>query len=303
MNERSALSHSERMNTAIRYIDEHLCEELSLAQIAEEAAYSKFHFHRIFHSRMKETLSGYIQRRRLEKSAFFLRTDVSRSITEIALDCGFSSSAIFAKNFKNHFGMTATQWRKDGTIFKTKIQNEGIFDTWLKTHNPSIHTVKVENMSEMTIAYISYTGPYKGNATLFMKLFGKLYAWLRCRALIDNTASSVVLYHDYPDITPEETVSLSACIQVPHGTKGEGEIGVRTFAPGLCAIGRFECLPQEYQHAWDWMYDEWLRQSGFIPADIPAFESYPPHAYDKKTGKTTVDICIPLMTRTIRNHT
>lgn len=63
----------------------------------------------------------------------------------------------------------------------------------------------------------------------------------------------------------------------------------------LCAISQFECAADEYQCAWDWMYEIWLPESGFLPSDVPAFERYDFNSYDKDTGKAIVDVCIPLM--------
>ena len=60
-----------------------------------------------------ETLNDFVQRIRLEKSVQKLTTDFNKSITEIALDCGFSSSQNFAKIFKSHYGMTPSTSRRE----------------------------------------------------------------------------------------------------------------------------------------------------------------------------------------------
>ena len=61
--------YAKRINRVLSYIDRNICSELSLDEIAEEALFSKYHFHRIFSSVMEEPLSKYIQRLRLEKAA------------------------------------------------------------------------------------------------------------------------------------------------------------------------------------------------------------------------------------------
>ena len=87
---------------------------MSLGALARVAAFSPFHFHRIFRAVTGETLFGFIQRVRLERSAGALLAVPDRSVLEVALDHGFSSSATFARAFKGHFGMSATEWRRDG---------------------------------------------------------------------------------------------------------------------------------------------------------------------------------------------
>ena len=106
--------YTARMNRVIDYIEQHLDEALSLDRLARVANFSKFHFHRIFRALMGETLGQFIKRLRVEKAAIQLTGNPKKSITEIAIDCGFSSSATFARAFKELLGVSATTWRERG---------------------------------------------------------------------------------------------------------------------------------------------------------------------------------------------
>jgi AraC family transcriptional regulator len=66
---------------------------MSLGALARVAAFSPFHFHRVFRPVTGETLFGFIQRVRLERSAGALLAVPDRSVLEVALDHGFSSAA------------------------------------------------------------------------------------------------------------------------------------------------------------------------------------------------------------------
>ena len=81
-----------RINSVLDYIEDNLSEPLTLQELSDIANFSRFHFHRIFSTFMGETLSQFIWRVRLQKAAAILVNEKSKSITEIALDCGFSSS-------------------------------------------------------------------------------------------------------------------------------------------------------------------------------------------------------------------
>ena len=48
------------------------------------------------------------------RSQFTHVIDVAPTILEVALDHGFSSAATFARAFRAHFGMSATEWRRGG---------------------------------------------------------------------------------------------------------------------------------------------------------------------------------------------
>lgn len=57
-------------------------------------------------------LSDYLQELRLEYSTLLMSTRPDVSISQIALDCGFSSYAYYGKCFRRRFGMTPTEFRQ-----------------------------------------------------------------------------------------------------------------------------------------------------------------------------------------------
>ena len=85
-----------RINRVIDHIEETLGDELRLKNLARVARFSPFHFHRIFSARVGETLNHFIQRIRIEKAASNLVGNPKQSITTVAIDGGFSSSATFS---------------------------------------------------------------------------------------------------------------------------------------------------------------------------------------------------------------
>jgi AraC family transcriptional regulator len=110
-----------RINRIIDYIESNLDQDLSLETLAGIANFSRFHFHRIFRAMMSETLNQFIQRLRLERAASWLIDNPKKSITVVALDCGFSGSATFARAFKDAFQMSASEWRSRGHQYQSKI--------------------------------------------------------------------------------------------------------------------------------------------------------------------------------------
>jgi AraC-like DNA-binding protein len=107
--------YERRVNRVMDYVQAHLVEDLTLEKLAAVAAFSPFHFHRVFAAITGETLSDFIRRIRLERAASALGLLHDTSVLEIALRYGFSSAATFARAFKAHFGMSATEWRDGGS--------------------------------------------------------------------------------------------------------------------------------------------------------------------------------------------
>ena len=95
---------------AIDHISANLDQPLNLDKLAEAAGFSPWYFHRIFSAITGETPQDYVRRLRLERAANLLVKSPALSISEVALQSGFSSPSNFARVFKAFFGVTARQY-------------------------------------------------------------------------------------------------------------------------------------------------------------------------------------------------
>lgn len=85
---------------------------LSLAQVAEAAGASVFHFCKVFKKSTGLNFTDYVARVRLEDARTQL-LNPSRRISEVAYDVGFQSLTQFNRRFKRIFGQSPTQFRAD----------------------------------------------------------------------------------------------------------------------------------------------------------------------------------------------
>ncbi|MBN1698986.1 MAG: AraC family transcriptional regulator [Spirochaetales bacterium] len=310
MSNTAKTDYKSRINRVMDYIETHLHEDLPLARLADIACFSRFHFHRIFRSMTGERLAECIQRIRMEKAAALLKQNPGRSITGIAMLCGFASSASFANAFRNHFGMSASRYRNDpasgrqqGYIVVPEEEVETL-DMRVEHHREKqiFHikgkdyerTVSVVDLPVRHLAYVRYTGPYKGDSELFSSLWKRLMKWAVPHGVLNRPDSVyIALYHDNPEITSEENLRVSVCVSIDEKTEPRGEIGKLRLPGGKYAVGRFLLGARDYSAAWGWMYGAWLPASGYEPDDRPAFEWFPVDE-EKCEGRMPVDICIPL---------
>lgn len=122
--------HIYRVHLAISYLHAHFDQDIQLADLAKAAHFSPYHFHRIFTAIQHETPNDYLRRVRIERAANLLMIHPPIPMQEIALSCGFKSQALFSRAFRNHFGMTARDWRKgeqwtlDGLSYNWRQQND-----------------------------------------------------------------------------------------------------------------------------------------------------------------------------------
>ena len=103
-NNKNRTEYIRRINKSLEFISSRLDQKLSLEDIAAASHFSPFHFHRIFHGIVGETVNDYVTRKKMEKAARTLICSPELSITDVAELGGFSSSANFAKSFKSYFG-------------------------------------------------------------------------------------------------------------------------------------------------------------------------------------------------------
>ncbi len=310
MDRNQANEYITRINKVYDYIERHLGDEMTLDVLADVAGFSRFHFHRIFAAMTGETLFSFITRLRLERAASLLcPAQQGPSVTEIAVSLGFSSTAVFSRSFKKHFGIAPSVFRHgkqgqaDSNLGKL-LRNDGKATAGYVGYNEINPTeennkwrlimkpdVKIEKIEKMRTAYIRYVGPYAGDGQLFENLYARLGAWAGPRGV--DMSTSYIIYHDDPAITDEQKLRLSVCVPIADDVAVSGEVCDMTIGGGTYAVGRFVLGSDEYGAAWSYMCGEWLPTSGYQPADSVPFERYGGGGCDED-GKAQVDICIPV---------
>jgi len=101
----------EAIQKMIDWIDEHICENPSLAQMAEHIGYSPYYCSALFHEITGMTVKNYVAGRRLRLAALALR-DTDERIIDIAVRCGYSSQEALTRAFSAAFGCTPASYRK-----------------------------------------------------------------------------------------------------------------------------------------------------------------------------------------------
>ncbi len=306
------------INRVIDYIRNNLDKELQLHHLAEIAHFSPYHFHRLFAAVIGENVGSFVQRLRLENAASCLRLNLDKTITEIAHDCGYSSSASFARAFKDYFDMTASQYRAGGyrqlghhkrsNLSKTHSKN---YQTKSNLHQEkdsfepyiSVNTlinersssmkvsVKVKQMPQMHVVYVRHKGPYNQ----IKEAFNRLESWAKPRGLYEQEDVKVLaIYHDDPQVTEPSQLSSSACITAPKDITVTGDIGEMTVEAGQYAVARVEIDQSEFDQAWNALLRDWLPESGFEPDDRPCYEIYLNDPQFHPENKFIVDLCEPV---------
>ena len=101
----------ERLKQMMTFMDAHIGAVVTLAEIAASANVCPRECQRIFGRYLHERPMAYMQRLRVFRAAQML-ADTGKSVTEIALDCGFTSPGYFARQFRQITGETPRKYRE-----------------------------------------------------------------------------------------------------------------------------------------------------------------------------------------------
>lgn len=114
----------QKFNDVLEYIDMHYAEDLTLEDVASYSGFSKYHFTRLFKLYTNTTFYECLSFKRI-KAAEQLLAEPDLSITEIALQVGFSSISTFNRVFRQQKNCTPSEYRS----LCVKYAGRGHFDT------------------------------------------------------------------------------------------------------------------------------------------------------------------------------
>jgi AraC family transcriptional regulator len=298
-----------RINKSIDYIKENLHEELSLEKLAILSNFSKFHFHRIFKSVTGTTVNEFIKNAKIERALFFLMNNPSKTISEIANDCGFLSISSFSRSFREVKQITPSEWRKlyqnsnisitDSNIGKMQSEIENYLALKLnnlkKIEMSEIMKLdfEIKKLEAFNVIYIRSLNIHNHDSETFGEMFKQLFSWASPRNLVNfPETKALTVYRSNANLLG--MLQADVCLSVPKKTVGEGIIGSTIISGGLYAIFHKEAPMSECFKTWNYIYEVWFEENGYQPDNRNFFLS---HLNDPKLHPENfhiIDIYIPI---------
>lgn len=272
-------NYVDRVNRAVDHVMRNLDQPLRLDDVARAACFSSYHFHRIFHALMGETLASFVKRVRLERSVYLLSHRNGASLTDIALACGFSSSSDFSRSFRGQYRVAPSRFdvesfrlsgRKAMQLSMAPPHARHKLKRLPAGKNSDGFAVTLRKLPARRVAYIRVHRPYEGdNAVQAVK---RLLAWAEAGSLADG--QWLGYQWEDPEVVPLEKCRYDVAVEVPPTTLGDGEVSINSFPP--CLIAEIDIAGSIHLElrAIHWLYLTWLPTSGYAPAHQPAFEAW-----------------------------
>jgi AraC family transcriptional regulator len=270
-----------RMLRVIDHIHDNPAGDLSLDALADVAAMSRFHWHRVFHAVTGETAAQTVRRMRLHRAAVALvQTDTPQ--TAIARAVGYGNAASFVRAFADTYGMPPAAFRKRGELrpFPPNQPPKGtIMHPIDIRHEPARHLVAI---------------PHQGAYHEINRAFEKLFATLVAREQVGRTGYMVGVFLDDPAAVAVADLRSLAGVEVDADFPVAAPLMPQILPGGAQAVltytGPYAGLPAAY----DQLYGVWLPQSGCTPADQPSFEIYMNSPMNTPPEKLVTELHLPL---------
>jgi len=149
--------------------------------------------------------------------------------------------------------------------------------------------VEVKDKPSYHVACVRHVGPYPEIG----KAFERLFQWAGSSGVLDADSTTLGVYWDDPDSTPEHELRSDACVTVPDGTSvGEG-LSTQVIEGGRFAVSHAVIYNNDFRTAWKELH-EWIAANGLALRNAVCYEIYLNNAMEDPDHKWIVDICIPV---------
>ncbi len=286
----------QRIDRVIDYLRGNLNRQPKLAELAKVACFSEFHFHRIFTAVSGETLNNFTNRVRLEKAARLLRYS-GQSLTDIALDCGFCSSATFSRAFRSGYDTSPSQFRKSGGEIKNSKICKELFSAqeyllpMSAEEKRAAFPVRLIDVPERQVAYIRVTNAFEMERVL--AALKTLIEWAKSQDIFSQ-GTLFGMSVDDPHVTPKHLYRYEVCLA--SSAPFECAEGISKLKmPGMrYAATRVSGDIRKVSTATDYPIRGWLINSDYEPEHAPGLEVFLDKERALDWSHFELELCIPV---------
>jgi len=274
--------YERRVARVSAYIADRLDEAPELARLAEIAALSPFHFHRVFRAMTGETTAEALRRFRMQRAAGELLSGEG-TIAAIARRAGYATVEAFTRAFSAAHGVPPATYRLNGGIVDEAERSD---------REPLIvSSVEVRRIAPIPVVALRYVGPYDEIGPACQRMT----VWAAARGLTGPDLRALTIFHDDPDAAPAGGPRADVCLTAPDGLEpGEGMRRLE-IPGGPHAVYRHRGPYAELRRAYRYLYGVWLPASGREPADRPCFEDCVVDPRGRPPKDWVTDIYLPLV--------
>lgn len=293
------LDYITKIQRSIDFIEDNITGDLELNEIAKEACFSLFHFHRIFFILTGNSVKDYIRKRRLSLACKELAYSSSKVI-DLALKYGYKTPESFSKAFKKMFSLTPIQMKRNG--WNNSLYFERL--KLLKNIGGKImlnYKILEKDSFKIIGKELTVSTENGENFKLIPKFWEKCMkdGTLDILGKIINKPKETVnaclgLCMDFKNQDNKNYFSYLICIEVNDFSFIPDGMETRTIPKQKYAVFTVKGkMPESIQKTTKEIYQNWFPKSGYERADGADFELYDERSIENNDN-AEVDIYIPV---------
>ena len=280
-----------RILASIEFIEQHLDDDLSLSDVAKRAAFSMYHFHRIFRAMLGVPVGEYIRRRRLTRAGQRL-LETRLRILDVALECQFESQESFTRAFKQLYGVAPGEFRRRKHLVMPCVAPRSP-EQLLQLMKGTLMEPRIVKRPAMKMAAISSTFSIESRREIPL-LWEKFLAQLpKIQHKISDETFGIC--EDAPGKNAADGCWFlySVAVEVSQEDTLPAGFEWKSIPAGDYLVfthrGPFSALPATV----DKMWAEWLPQSKHKRREAPDFELYD-HRFKAEAPDSEVELYVPI---------
>lgn len=290
---------NDAVNRAIDYILGHIHEELSVDDVAAHCHFSKYYFSRMFKKETGESVYAFIKRLKLEQSAFRMKVEPRRTVTEIGCEFGYSPSN-YSWMFRQRYQTNPVNFRR--TVEQATVRHafmhmdatERVFrdlqapETYrcLESFEECSRKITIQNLPDYFVLYERRIGSYHQLSGQWGDFIGKY------QRFVTKDTKFLERTYDDPVITDTEGCLYDICMSVDKSVLNESVLNTCTIEGGKCAVYPYKGYGKHIYAAYQTIFTVWLPRTSYTLDYRSGFDIY--HKVDSESGYMELDICIPL---------
>lgn len=276
-----AVDYRARLKRVYAAIHADPAREHSLDELADIAALSRFHFHRVFAAMTGETLAEAVRRIRLNGAAHAL-VQSRAPVAEVGRMHGYPVAASFTRAFRAAYGTTPGQFRARGQALPAALRR--------KQGGGAMFPVRITDEAPRRVIGLPHRGAYQQ----INRTYAVLGAELATQGLWRHSEGMAAVFLDDPRLVPEAELRSFAAIVVGPEVAAPAPLQAMELPGGRHAVMEFRGPYTGLKAAYDWLFGVWLSGAGEALRNAPSWEFYRNDPMDTAPEDLRTDIFLPL---------
>jgi AraC-like DNA-binding protein len=203
-------------NRALKFIEGNLGSKMAIREIADYVALSSSHFSRAFKRSLGSSPNAYVTERRVER-ALHMMASTQKSLTEIALACGFSDQPHFTRSFRRVVGMSPGVWRRKAINSPTYSNGDSPMEISRRTFTTALVAGAAASLTSVRGIGATATGAKARNVVFVHGLFADGSSWSEVIARLQAAGLNATSVQNPLTTLPEAVASAQRVLERQDG--------------------------------------------------------------------------------------